>query len=97
MMVNNETGYILPVRRAFYGIKKMFPQCITHTDAVQGFMKIPFKVSELNADIVSLSGHKIHAGKGVGALYLKKESGWSRGYLEEVRKREYVQVLKTYL
>lgn len=72
MMVNNETGYILPVRRAFYGIKKMFPQCITHTDAVQGFMKIPFKVSELNADIVSLSGHKIHAGKGVGALYLKK-------------------------
>lgn len=72
MMVNNETGYILPVRRAFYGIKKKFPQCVTHTDAVQGFMKIPFKVSELNADMVSLSGHKIHAGKGVGALYLKK-------------------------
>lgn len=72
MMVNNETGYILPVRRAFYGIKKRFPQCITHTDAVQGFMKIPFKVSELNADMISVSGHKIHAGKGVGALYLKK-------------------------
>lgn len=72
MMVNNETGYILPVRRAFYGIKKKFPQCITHCDAVQGFMKIPFKVSELNADILSVSGHKIHAGKGVGALYLKK-------------------------
>ena len=72
MMVNNETGYILPVRRAFYGIKKTHPQCITHCDAVQGFMKIPFKVSEINADIVSLSAHKIHGGKGVGALYLKK-------------------------
>lgn len=72
MMVNNETGYILPIRRAFYGIKKMYPNCITHCDAVQGFMKIPFKVSELTADMVSLSGHKIHGGKGVGALYLKK-------------------------
>ncbi len=72
MMVNNETGYVLPVRRAFYGIKKLYPQCITHCDAVQGFMKIPFKVSELNADIVSMSGHKIYAGKGVGAIYIKK-------------------------
>ncbi|MBQ3566451.1 MAG: cysteine desulfurase [Oscillospiraceae bacterium] len=72
MMVNNETGYILPVRRSFYGIKKLYPQCITHCDAVQGFMKIPFKVSELNADIISFSGHKIHAGKGIGGLYLKK-------------------------
>lgn len=72
MMVNNETGYILPVRRAFYGIKKKSPQCITHCDSVQGFMKIPFKVTELNVDMLSLSGHKIHAGKGVGALYLKK-------------------------
>jgi len=72
MMVNNETGYILPVRRAFYGIKKLYPQCITHCDAVQGFMKLPLKVSELSADIISFSGHKIYAGKGVGALYLKK-------------------------
>lgn len=73
MMVNNETGYILPVKRAFYGIKKRFPDCITHCDAVQGFMKLPFKVTELCADMVSMSGHKIHGGKGVGALYIKKE------------------------
>lgn len=72
MMVNNETGYILPVRRAFYGIKKLYPDCITHCDAVQGFMKLPFKVNELNADLVSFSGHKIYAGKGVGGLYIKK-------------------------
>ena len=72
MMVNNETGYILPVRRAFYGIKKLYPNCITHCDAVQGFMKIPFKAAELNADLISFSGHKIYAGKGVGGLYVKK-------------------------
>lgn len=72
MLVNNETGYILPVRRAFYGIKKRFPDCITHCDAVQGFMKIPVKASELNADLISLSAHKIYGGKGVGALYIKK-------------------------
>ncbi|MBE6845402.1 MAG: cysteine desulfurase [Ruminococcus sp.] len=72
MMVNNETGYILPVRRSFYGIKKLYPQCVTHCDAVQGFMKMPFKVSELGADIISFSGHKVHAGKGVGGLYVKK-------------------------
>lgn len=72
MMVNNETGCILPVRRAFYGIKKLYPKCITHCDAVQGFMKIPFKVTELNADLLTFSGHKIYAGKGVGGLYIKK-------------------------
>lgn len=72
MLVNNETGYILPVRRAFYGIKKRFPDCITHCDAVQGFMKIPVKASELNADLISLSAHKIYGGKGAGALYIKK-------------------------
>jgi len=71
MLVNNETGYILPVRRAFYGIKKRFPNCITHCDAVQGFMKIPIKASSINADLISLSGHKIHASKGIGALYIK--------------------------
>ena len=72
MMVNNETGYILPVRRAFYGIKKLHPEVITHCDAVQGFMKIPFKAQEINADLISFSGHKIHGVKGIGGLYVKK-------------------------
>lgn len=72
MLVNNETGYILPVRRAFYGIKKKFPQCITHCDAVQGFMKLPVKVNTINADLVSMSAHKIYGCKGVGGLYIKK-------------------------
>ena len=72
MLVNNETGYILPVDRAFREIKKKFPDCITHCDAVQGFLKIDFKVKNLFADCISLSGHKVHAPKGVGALYVKK-------------------------
>ena len=72
MLVNNETGYILPVRRAFYSIKKQYPECITHCDAVQGFMKIPVKVNNLCADLISMSAHKIYACKGIGALYIKK-------------------------
>ncbi len=72
MMVNNETGYILPVRQAFHGIKKKYPECITHCDAVQGFMKLPLKTTNLNADLISMSAHKIYGCKGAGVLYIKK-------------------------
>lgn len=72
MLVNNETGYILPIERAFRQIKKKYPDCITHCDAVQGFMKIHIKVKRFFADCISFSGHKIHAPKGIGALYVKK-------------------------
>ena len=72
MAVNNETGCGLPVSDAFRRIKKQYPDVITHCDAVQCYMKLPVKVKSLNADLVSLSGHKIHAPKGIGALYVKK-------------------------
>lgn len=72
MLVNNENGYILPVEKAFSMIKKKYPQVLTHCDCVQGFMKIPVKAKKLNADMISLSGHKIYAPKGIGALYVKK-------------------------
>lgn len=72
MLVNNENGYILPVEKAFSMIKKKYPQVITHCDCVQGFMKIPVKAKKLNADMISLSGHKIYAPKGIGVLYVKK-------------------------
>ncbi len=72
MLVNNETGYILPVSKAFSMIKKKYPDVVTHCDAVQGFLKTPFTVKNLCADLISVSGHKVGAPKGVGALYIKK-------------------------
>ena len=72
MYVNNETGYILPVKETFSAVKRRYPHIITHTDCVQAYMKLPVKASTLCADLISLSGHKIHGGKGVGALYIKK-------------------------
>lgn len=72
MLVNNETGYILPVKRAFQTIKRNYPECITHCDCAQAFLKMPIKQSELAADMISISGHKVHAPKGVGALVIQK-------------------------
>lgn len=72
MLVNNETGYILPVQEVFKALKRRFPDIVRHCDCVQGFMKLPIKTASLGADIISLSGHKIHAVKGVGAVYIKK-------------------------
>lgn len=72
MLVNNETGCILPIKRAFMAIKRDFPECVTHCDAVQGFLKIPFKASELYADVITISAHKIHGIKGIGAVMVKR-------------------------
>jgi len=72
MMVNNETGAILPVRKIFSYVKRNFPDCVTHCDAVQGFMKLPIKSAELFADVIVVSGHKVYASKGVGAMFVRK-------------------------
>lgn len=48
------------------------PNAIFHTDAVQGFLKVPFQARTLGADLITISGHKVHATKGVGALYIRK-------------------------
>lgn len=72
MLVNNETGYIMPVKETFMAVKRDFPEIITHCDCVQGFMKLPIKASSLRADIISLSAHKIHGVKGAGAIYIKR-------------------------
>ena len=73
MLVNNETGAIYDVSKAFAKIKARYPEAITHCDAVQGFMKIPFTPASLKADLVTVSGHKLHAPKGVGALYISAD------------------------
>lgn len=72
MLVNNETGYIMPVRETFMAVKRSYPEIITHCDCVQGYMKLPIKAATLGADLISLSAHKIHGVKGVGAIYIKK-------------------------
>ncbi len=72
MLVNNETGHILPVAETFAAIKRRYPDVITHCDAVQGFLKLPVQPEKLYADLLTVSGHKVHAPKGVGALYHRK-------------------------
>ena len=52
-------------------LKEAGSQALLHTDAVQAFLKIPFSAKTLGADMISISGHKIHAPKGIGALYIR--------------------------
>lgn len=72
MLCNNETGYILPISEAFAEIKRQHPDCMTHCDCVQGFEKLTVSAKKLSADVITLSGHKIYAPKGIGAMYVKK-------------------------
>ena len=72
MLVNNESGVILPVARLTREAKRIHPNLLVHVDAVQAFGKIPFTPAELGADFVSFSAHKLHGPKGVGVLYVRK-------------------------
>lgn len=72
MLVNNELGTILPVKEAVQAVKAAGCPALVHCDAVQGFLKVPFTPKELGVDLLSVSGHKIHAPKGIGALYIRE-------------------------
>ena len=70
MMVNNEVGSVMPISQMAKLTHKVCPDAIFHTDAVQGFMKVPFQAKTLGADLISISSHKVHGPKGAGALYI---------------------------
>ena len=70
MMVNNEAGSVMPISQMARLTHKLCPGAIFHTDAVQGFLKIPFAAKTLGADLISVSSHKVHGPKGAGALYI---------------------------
>ena len=70
MMVNNETGAVMPIAQMAKLTHKLSPDAVFHTDAVQGFLKVPFSAKTLGADLISVSSHKVHGPKGAGALYI---------------------------
>ena len=70
MMVNNESGAVMPIAQMAKLTHKLCPDAVFHTDAVQGFLKVPFQAKTLGADLISISSHKVHGPKGAGALYI---------------------------
>ncbi len=73
MHVNNETGAAYNVKECFRIAKDVNPDVVTHTDAVQSYMKLKVSPTDLCADLITVSAHKIHGPKGVGALYVSPE------------------------
>ena len=70
MMVNNEVGSVMPIDKMAKLTHRICPDAVFHTDAVQGFLKVPFQAKTLGADLISISSHKVHGPKGCGALYI---------------------------
>lgn len=71
MLVNNETGGVTDISGITKAVRAAGNSSLFHCDAVQGFLKVPCNVKTLGVDLLTISGHKIHAPKGIGALYLK--------------------------
>ncbi len=74
ILVSNETGAINDVKKLIAYAKSVNPNVLFHIDAVQGYCKIYINLEELGADYITISSHKIHGPKGVGALITKKKT-----------------------
>ena len=74
MLVNNELGTVMDVASFGKALKRRCPKALFHVDAVQGFCRVPLTPAKWNCDLMSISGHKIGAPKGIGALYMKKNT-----------------------
>ena len=72
MAVNNETGALYPLKRVADIVHRLAPEALFHVDATQSYMKVPFTVKSIGADLVTVSSHKIEGPKGVGALWLSE-------------------------
>lgn len=74
MYVNNEVGSVMPVKAISRAVKKANAPALIHIDCVQAYGKININAKKLGADLITVSAHKIHGPKGVGALYVNKDA-----------------------
>ncbi len=79
MMVNNETGALYDLKSVSDIMKRQAPEALLHIDSTQSFMKVPFSVKSVGADMVTVSSHKIHGPKGVGALVVSESVFTKKG------------------
>ena len=70
--VSNETGAINPIKQMVQIAKQINPNVLFHSDGVQAFLKIPVNLDDLGVDFYTISGHKVHAPKGIAGLYIRK-------------------------
>ncbi|HEX3765120.1 MAG TPA: IscS subfamily cysteine desulfurase [Kofleriaceae bacterium] len=73
MLANNEIGVVQPIAAIGAAIKAKNPRTLFHTDAVQGFGKVPFDVEKARVDLASVTGHKLYGPKGIGALWVRRK------------------------
>ncbi len=79
MLVNNETGAVYDIAEISRLMRQKSPDAVLHCDATQGFLKLPLSVRALGIDLLTVSAHKVHGPKGIGALYISDAIHKSRG------------------